>query len=150
MEPESCKLHIHWYDQGQTFINIVAGFSISIPSGLKKLVRGIHIVLVNGSADLSEAHEKRSLAFTTHPTSLHKPCLQFPPFHQHTLMQNSWDACDPNGRIRIMLSEQLVSKTSSPGQVDLGITNGIVCFSFQHAPKGLQHHFCLLSNSNEQ
>jgi hypothetical protein len=36
-----------------------------------------------------------------------------------------------------MLSEQLVSKTGSPGELDLGITNDIVCFSFQHAPKGM-------------
>lgn len=35
-----------------------------------------------------------------------------------------------------MLSEQLVSKTASPGELDLGVTNDIVCFSFQHAPKG--------------
>ncbi|KAI0579540.1 hypothetical protein TUN199_10079 [Pyrenophora tritici-repentis] len=83
------------------------------------------------------AHERRSLAFTEHPTSRQKLCLQFPPFHQHTLMQNSWDACDPNGRIKIMLSEQLIGKTSSPGDMDLGITNDIVCFSFQHAPKDI-------------
>lgn len=51
-------------------------------------------------------------------------------------MQNSWDARDPNGRIRIMLSEQLITKTASPGEVDLGTTNNIVCFVFQHAPKG--------------
>ncbi|KAE8823385.1 hypothetical protein HRS9139_09794 [Pyrenophora teres f. teres] len=67
------------------------------------------------------AHERRSLAFTEHPTSRQKLCLQFPPFHQHTLMQNSWDACDPNGRIKIMLSEQLIGKTNSPGDMDLDI-----------------------------
>ncbi|KAF1831585.1 hypothetical protein BDW02DRAFT_556455 [Decorospora gaudefroyi] len=81
------------------------------------------------------AHEKRSLAFPEPPTSQRKPCLEFPPFHQQTLMQNSWDACDPNGRIKILLSEQLISKTASPGELDLGVTNNIVCFSFQHAPK---------------
>jgi hypothetical protein len=87
-------------------------------------------------ADLRAAHEKRSLTFADHPTSQRKPCLEFPPFHQQALMQNSWDARDPNGRIRILLSEQLISKTASPGEVDLGVTNDIVCFSFQHAPKG--------------
>ncbi|KAF1944678.1 hypothetical protein EJ02DRAFT_432261 [Clathrospora elynae] len=81
------------------------------------------------------AHEKRSLSSVEQPTSQRKPCLEFPPFHQQTLMQNSWDSRDPNGRIRIMLSEQLVSKTASPGELDLGATNDIVCFSFQHAPK---------------
>ena len=35
-----------------------------------------------------------------------------------------------------MLSEQLITKTASLGEVDLGATNDIVCFSFQHAPKG--------------
>lgn len=34
-----------------------------------------------------------------------------------------------------MLSEQLIGKTASPGELDLGITNDIVCFSFQHAPR---------------
>jgi hypothetical protein len=51
-------------------------------------------------------------------------------------MQNSWDARDSQGRIKITLSEQLITKASSPGEVDLGATNDIVCFSFQHAPKG--------------
>jgi hypothetical protein len=51
-------------------------------------------------------------------------------------MQNSWDSRDPTGRIRILLSEQLISKTASPGELDLGVTHDIVCFSFQHAPKG--------------
>ena len=47
-----------------------------------------------------------------------------------------------------MLSEQLVSKTSSPGDMVLGITNDIVCFSFQHAPKGSKPCFCLLLGTN--
>ncbi|RAR02133.1 binding post-transcriptional regulator [Stemphylium lycopersici] len=86
-------------------------------------------------SDSRIAHEKRSLTFTDHPTSQRKPYLEFPPFHKHTLMQNAWDARDPHGRIRIMLSEQLISKTASPGNMDLGISNDLVCFSFQHAPK---------------
>ncbi|KAI4648591.1 uncharacterized protein J4E78_008654 [Alternaria triticimaculans] len=81
------------------------------------------------------AQEKRSLAINEYPSSQRKQCLEFPPFHQRTLMQNSWNAHDPQGRIKIMLSEQLIMKTTSPGEVDLGTTNDIVCFSFQHAPK---------------
>lgn len=53
-------------------------------------------------------------------------------------MQSSWDAQDTSGRIRIILSEQLISKTQhSPGELDFGATNEIVCFSFQHAPTGM-------------
>jgi hypothetical protein len=86
-------------------------------------------------------HEKRSLTFVEYPTSQRKPCLEFPPFHQQALIQNAWDARDPNGRIRILLSEQLISKTASPGELDLGVTNDIVCFSFQHAPKGTHKRY---------
>ncbi|RYN46313.1 hypothetical protein AA0119_g10469 [Alternaria tenuissima] len=82
------------------------------------------------------AHEKRSLTTNDYPTSQQKPYLEFPPFHHRTLMQSSWDARDPNGRIRITLSEQLITKSTSPGEADVGATNDIVCFSFQHAPKG--------------
>ncbi|KAI4706536.1 hypothetical protein J4E89_008603 [Alternaria sp. Ai002NY15] len=81
------------------------------------------------------AQEKRSLSINEYPSSQRKQCLEFPPFHQRTLMQNSWNAHDPQGRIKIMLSEQLITKTASLGEVDLGATNDIVCFSFQHAPK---------------
>ncbi|CAN9106682.1 unnamed protein product [Alternaria alternata] len=83
------------------------------------------------------AHEKRSLTINDYPTSQQKPYLEFPPFHHRTLMQSSWDARDPNGRIRITLSEQLITKSTSPGEADLGATNDIVCFSFQHAPKDI-------------
>ncbi|KAI4674067.1 uncharacterized protein J4E88_008534 [Alternaria novae-zelandiae] len=81
------------------------------------------------------SQEKRSLSINEYPSSQRKQCLEFPPFHQRTLMQNSWNAHDPQGRIKIMLSEQLITKTASLGEVDLGATNDIVCFSFQHAPK---------------
>ena len=37
-----------------------------------------------------------------------------------------------------MLSEQLINKAASLGEVDLGDTHDIVCFSFQHAPKGVR------------
>jgi hypothetical protein len=86
--------------------------------------------------DIVVAYEKRSLTVNEYPSSQRKQCLEFPPFHQRTLMQNSWDARDSQGRIKITLSEQLITKASSPGEVDLGATNDIVCFSFQHTPKG--------------
>ncbi|KAI4953413.1 hypothetical protein J4E91_002260 [Alternaria rosae] len=84
---------------------------------------------------LEDSQEKRSLTVNEYPSNQRKQCLEFPPFHQRTLMQNSWSAHDPQGRIKIMLSEQLITKTAIPGEVDLGTTNDIVCFSFQHAPK---------------
>lgn len=52
-------------------------------------------------------------------------------------MNNIWDARDPYGHIRVVLSEQLVSKTPSPSNLNLGPINELVCFSFQHAPKGV-------------
>lgn len=37
----------------------------------------------------------------------------------------------------MLLSEQLVRKSSSsPGELDLGPAIDIVCFAFQHAPRG--------------
>jgi hypothetical protein len=51
-------------------------------------------------------------------------------------MQAAWESRDTNGRINIVLSEQLISKSSSMEEPDLGLANDIVCFSFQHAPKG--------------
>lgn len=53
-------------------------------------------------------------------------------------MQTVWDPRDTSGRINIVLSEQLVGRSSGPAELDLGIVNEIVCFSFQHAPKGAQ------------
>lgn len=92
---------------------------------------------IGKGADDCVAHEKRSLTFNEPPSTHRKQCLEFPPFHKHTLMQNLWDSRDLHGRIRVVLSEQLISKTSSPGDLDLGTTNDLVCFSFQHAPKGM-------------
>lgn len=54
-------------------------------------------------------------------------------------MQRSWNAREQNGRIKVLLSEQLIGRRSSPGQTDLGVTNDIVCFAFQHAPQGMKH-----------
>ncbi|KAH9863592.1 hypothetical protein J1614_009524 [Plenodomus biglobosus] len=81
------------------------------------------------------AHEKHSFASVEQPTSQKKPCLEFPPFSIQALMQTSWDARDASSRIKVMLSEQLIGKAASPGDLDLGVANDIVCFSFQHAPK---------------
>jgi hypothetical protein len=69
-------------------------------------------------------------------TNQRKSCLTFPTFAQDTLMQFAWNAQDPSGRIKIVLSEQLVGRNSARGQLDLGAANDIVCFSFQHAPIG--------------
>jgi hypothetical protein len=81
------------------------------------------------------AHEKRTTT-SEHATSQRKPRLEFPPFHQHTLKQSTWQPRDTGGRINIVLSEQLMSRNSSPGEPKLGVTKDIVCLSFQHAPKG--------------
>ncbi|KAI8933888.1 hypothetical protein NX059_009585 [Plenodomus lindquistii] len=81
------------------------------------------------------AHEKRSLASVEQPTSQKKPCLEFPPFDIQKLMQTSWNPRDPSTRIKIIISEQLIGRTDSPGELDLGAACDIVCFSFQHAPK---------------
>jgi hypothetical protein len=37
-----------------------------------------------------------------------------------------------------MLSEQLVSKNGGKSEPDRDMANDIVCFSFQHAPRGEQ------------
>ncbi|KAH7357536.1 hypothetical protein BKA66DRAFT_427779 [Pyrenochaeta sp. MPI-SDFR-AT-0127] len=65
------------------------------------------------------AHEKKSLTLLDHPTSQRRPCLGFPSFHQQTLGQSSWDPRDTNGRINIMLSEQLISKMSGSEELDI-------------------------------
>lgn len=88
-------------------------------------------------SDYRGAYEKRSLTFNDLPSSQRKRPLEFPPFNNLTLTNNIWDARDPYGRIRVVLSEQLISKTQSPGSLDFGTANELVCFSFQHAPKGM-------------
>ncbi|KAF2661884.1 hypothetical protein K491DRAFT_333864 [Lophiostoma macrostomum CBS 122681] len=81
-------------------------------------------------------YEKRSIAdYDRHSRSQRKPLLQFPSFHQSILMQSSWDARDHDGRIKLVLSEQLVGKSHNPSEVEFGAVNDIICFSFQHAPK---------------
>lgn len=81
--------------------------------------------------------EKRSIIHTQQQTSQQKRSLGFPPFHQNVLVQSFWDARDNSGRIKLLLSEQLIGKmNSSPGDWELGPRHDIVCFSFQHAPRG--------------
>ncbi len=89
------------------------------------------------NADHEEAHEKRTFASTEQPSGQPKPCLEFPPFYTQTLLQSSWNTRDSNGRIKLLLSEQLISKTTIPGEPAFGATNDIVCFLFQHAPNGM-------------
>ncbi|EUC45801.1 hypothetical protein COCMIDRAFT_94496 [Bipolaris oryzae ATCC 44560] len=116
--------------------------------GNQKIVFAVQVIvgearLFHGFFDLSTkwpqeiAYEKRSLTYNDLPSSQRKRPLEFPPFHNLTLTNNIWDARDPYGRIRVVLSEQLISKTPSPGSLDFGTANEIVCFSFQHAPKDI-------------
>ncbi|KAJ4358129.1 uncharacterized protein N0V89_002708 [Didymosphaeria variabile] len=84
------------------------------------------------------ANEKRSVTDPRlQPTSQRGPFLTFPPFHQTVLTQPSWNAREHNGRIKVLLSEQLVGKNKNLGEPDLGIANDIVCFAFQHAPQDI-------------
>jgi hypothetical protein len=84
----------------------------------------------------STVHKKHLLGYPEHASSQQRQPLDFPPFHQNILIQNSWDARENNGRIKLLLSEQLVSNVSNPGDLGFGVTKDIVCFSFQHAPRG--------------
>ncbi|KAF2206094.1 hypothetical protein GQ43DRAFT_467629 [Delitschia confertaspora ATCC 74209] len=72
-----------------------------------------------------------------HKPGHRKAILQFPPFHQDMLLQNSWDAREDNGRIKVSIAERLVSKANSSGGLEFGAVNDIVCFSFQHAPRDI-------------
>ncbi|EMD59532.1 hypothetical protein COCSADRAFT_151853 [Bipolaris sorokiniana ND90Pr] len=116
--------------------------------GNQKIVFAVQVIvgearLFHGFFDLNTkwpqeiAYEKRSLTFNDLPSSQRKRPLEFPPFNNLTLTNNIWDARDPYGRIRVVLSEQLISKTQSPGSLDFGTANELVCFSFQHAPKDI-------------
>lgn len=82
-------------------------------------------------------NERRSIGLAHVQSSRRNNFLEFPPFHQAILWQSSWDAREHTGRIKVLLSEQLVRKSSSsPGELDLGPAIDIVCFAFQHAPRG--------------
>ncbi|KAF2751182.1 hypothetical protein M011DRAFT_483142 [Sporormia fimetaria CBS 119925] len=82
-------------------------------------------------------HEKRYIGHPTHRSSNAKPRLEFPPFRHNVLMQPCWDARDNSGRIKVLLSEQLIGKSNNPAEIELGAANDIVCFLFQHAPRDI-------------
>jgi hypothetical protein len=111
---------------------------MSGPSGLKRLVSPRRCRVQVTEVDKKSAHEKRTITLADHPTSQRKLPLEFPPFSRHTLMQPLWKSQDLSGRINVVLSEQLICRNSGSQEPELGATNDIVCFSFQHAPKGMQ------------
>lgn len=88
-------------------------------------------------ADVQQVHEKRSNVHPLQLSNYHKPLLEFPPFRHNLLLQNTWDANDKNGRIKIILSEQLIGRTGNPSDLEFGSVNEIARFSFQHAPRGM-------------
>jgi hypothetical protein len=107
-------------------------------NGLKRLVRLPRSHIRIALANLAVAYEKRTLTLANHPTSQRKPPLEFPALSRHALTQPSWQSQDLSGRINIVLSEQLICRNNGGSQEpDLGVTNDLVCFSFQHAPKGM-------------
>ncbi|KAH7138509.1 hypothetical protein B0J11DRAFT_587874 [Dendryphion nanum] len=77
------------------------------------------------------------------PSSQPRPSLNFPFFHQNILMRSSWEACDDLGRIKILLSEQLVGKSATSSNLELGVGNDLVYFSFQHAPRDVLEQACI-------
>ncbi|KAF2681044.1 hypothetical protein K458DRAFT_344276, partial [Lentithecium fluviatile CBS 122367] len=81
--------------------------------------------------------ERRLITDQQVQSSRQSPCLEFPPFHQNVLWQSSWDAREHTGRVKVLLSEQLIRKTNNSGELDFGASNDIVCFAFQHAPKDI-------------
>ncbi|USP79223.1 mrna binding post-transcriptional regulator [Curvularia clavata] len=102
--------------------------------GNQKIVFMVQVVIgeikvFHGFFDLASkwpqeiTHEKRSLACNDLPSSQRRRPLEFPPFHSITLINNTWDARDPYGRIQVVLSEQLINKTPGPGNLGLGPAN---------------------------
>ena len=87
--------------------------------------------------DSALVNERRSAGLVGQQSSHQKPALEFPPFFQEVLMHKTWDAGDPSGRIRITLSEQLVCKTNNSDETESGMMHDLICFSFQHAPRGM-------------
>ncbi|KAF2276972.1 uncharacterized protein EI97DRAFT_489528 [Westerdykella ornata] len=82
-------------------------------------------------------NEKRSIAGPSQQSSQRRPPLEFPPFRHNVLMQNCWDPRENSGRIRVLLSEQLVGQSEGSTDLEYGATNDIVCFLFQHAPRDI-------------
>ncbi|KAF1955236.1 hypothetical protein CC80DRAFT_594424 [Byssothecium circinans] len=83
------------------------------------------------------SHEKRLITDLPSSPTHRDSFLEFPPFHQNVLMQSAWDAREHSGRIKILLAEQLIRKTNSSGDLELGTSHEIVCFAFQHAPRDI-------------
>lgn len=88
--------------------------------------------------DKGSAYEQRSFRSTRskeQPTSQSKQCLLFPRSDKQALLQSSiWHPRGTDNRIKIILSERLVNEDDA---LEAGV-NDIVCFSFQHAPRGIQ------------
>lgn len=57
--------------------------------------------------------------------------IRFPQFHQEILEQRHWDAGEPYGRIKVVISEGFVRPHRSP---PFERVKDIIAFSFQHAP----------------
>ncbi|EAU38613.1 predicted protein [Aspergillus terreus NIH2624] len=57
--------------------------------------------------------------------------LRFPPFHYEILEQRHWDAGDPYGRIRVVISEGFARPHRSP---PFERVKELIAFAFQHAP----------------
>ncbi|KAF2450690.1 hypothetical protein P171DRAFT_516518 [Karstenula rhodostoma CBS 690.94] len=105
------------------------------PNGHKKSASSLGTYHVPQSSDNIAAHEQRIATDPQQPASQRGPFLEFPPFHQNILTQPSWNVREHNGRIKLLLSEQLVGKNINPGEPDMGVANDLVCFTFQHAPQ---------------
>lgn len=104
--------------------------------GHRKLVRTPVTEFVPQPSNEITAYKKRSAGDPQQPINQRGALLEFPPFHHDVLTQPSWDARHHNGRIKVLLSEQLIGKNGDMEGTDLGIANDLVCFAFQHAPLG--------------
>ena len=63
--------------------------------------------------------------------------LLFPAFHPEILQQAHWDAGEQLGRIKIVISEGIMSASSplTPDKLAFDRLRDIIVFSFQHAPQ---------------
>ncbi|KAF1926192.1 uncharacterized protein M421DRAFT_7132 [Didymella exigua CBS 183.55] len=110
-------------------------FTVQVIIGGVRLYHGSFEL--NNTSPQDIAFEQRSFKSSRtkeQPTSQTKKRLLFPPNDKSALLQNSaWQPRGTDNRIKIVLSEQLVSGYDL---LDDG-TWDIVCFSFQHAPREL-------------
>ena len=83
-----------------------------------------------------KAYEQRTFRSSRskeRPTSQPKQRLIFPRSDKNALLQTSaWQPRGTDNRVKIILSERLVN---SEGALESG-NSDIVCFTFQHAPRG--------------